>query len=127
MVNKNTLTRDEVRLLKSELLKQPGIAGVSAKNGGYWRTAAKINGDSTVQFTYETVDESFLPLLKIPVMQGRNFSPDFPSDSSRSVLVNETFVKNAGWKNPIGQQVNFWYNNNEKYTVIGVTKDYESR
>ena len=127
MVNKNTLTRDEVRLLKSELLKQPGIAGVSAKNGGYWRTAAKINGDSTVQFTYETVDESFLPLLKIPVMQGRNFSPDFPSDSSRSVLVNETFVKNAGWKNPIGQQVNFWYNNNEKYTVIGVTKDYHFR
>ena len=24
--------------------------------------------------------------------------------------------------NPIGQQVNFW--NNEKYTVIGVVKDY---
>ena len=38
------------------------------------------------------------------------------------MLVNETFVKNAGWDNPIGQQVNFW--NNEKYTVIGVVKDY---
>jgi len=56
-------------------------------------------------------------------VQGRNFSPDFPSDSANSVLVNESFVKQAGWKNPMGQTVNFWYNN-KKYTVIGVVKDY---
>ncbi len=39
------------------------------------------------------------------------------------MLVNESFVKEAGWKNPIGQEVNFWYKN-EKYPVIGVVKDY---
>ena len=76
------------------------------------------------QFAYETVNESYLPLLKIPVIKGRNFSKDFPSDSAHSVLVNETFVKKAGWKDPIGQEVNFWYNAGEKYTVIGVVKDY---
>ena len=38
--------------------------------------------------------------------------------------MNEAFVKKAGWKNPIGQQVNFWYNDNEIYSVIGVVKDY---
>src|SRR5665213_3044398 len=27
-------------------------------------------------------------------------------------------------ENPIGQIVNFWYRDNEKYTVIGVVKDY---
>jgi putative ABC transport system permease protein len=37
--------------------------------------------------------------------------------------VNETFAKKAGWKNPLGQQINFWYNN-EKYTVIGLIKNY---
>jgi putative ABC transport system permease protein len=58
------------------------------------------------------------------LVQGRNFSPDFPSDSANSVLVNETFAKKAGWKNPIGQTVNFWYKDNKKYTVIGVVKDY---
>lgn len=82
-----------------------------------------MNGDSTIQFAYETVDENYLPLLKIPVLQGRNFSADFPSDSTRSVLVNEAFAKKAGWKNPIGQQVYFWYND-QKYTVIGLVKDY---
>jgi len=57
-------------------------------------------------------------------VQGRNFSKDFPSDSTHSVLVNEAFVKKAGWKNPIGQVVNFWYNEGEKYTVVGVVKNY---
>jgi len=68
------------------------------------------------------IDESYLPLLKLPIVKGRNFSPDFPSDSSRSVLVNENFVKKAGWKEPLGQQLVI--NENEKYKVIGVVKDY---
>ena len=93
------------------------------KNGGDWGTVAKINADSTIEFQYETVDESYIPMLKIALLQGRNFSKDFPADSSHSVLVNETFVKQAGWKNPIGQAVNFWYNK-EVFTVIGVVKDY---
>lgn len=123
MVKKQNITRNEASLLKAELQKSPDIAGVAAKNGGSWGTAAKVNGDSIIRFSYETVDESFVPILKIPILQGRNFSAEYPSDSSNSVLVNEAFVNKAGWKNPIGQQVNFWYNN-EKFTVIGVIKNY---
>lgn len=118
------ITRNEAKLLKEELLKNPNIIDVAPKNGGYWGTGAKINGDTQIEFAYETVDENYLPLLKIPVIKGRNFSKDFPSDSTRSVLVNETFVQKAGWKEPIGQEVNFWYNEGEKYTVIGVVRDY---
>jgi putative ABC transport system permease protein len=123
-VHKDFKTHDEAWLFKNELLKDPNIISVAPRNGGRWGTAAKLSNDSTMQFDYETVDESFLPTLKIPLVQGRNFSPDFPSDSANSVLVNESFVKKAEWKNPMGQTVNFWYNNNKKYTVIGVVKDY---
>ena len=45
------------------------------------------------------------------------------SDSANSVLVNEEFVKQAGWKNPVGQVVDFFYNK-KKYNVIGVVKDF---
>ena len=123
-MEKRDLTRMEAKLLKQELMNNPDVIDVAPKNGGTWGTGAKINGEKQINFTYETVDESYLPLLKLPVTQGRNFSTDFPSDSSHSVLVNETFVKEAGWKNPIGQEVNFWYDNNTKYTVVGVLKDY---
>jgi len=121
LVNKSGLTRDEARLLKTELTKSPDIAGVAAKDEGYSFNEVKINGGTGMGFANVTVDESFLPLLKIPVIAGRNFSKDFPSDSSKSVIVNETFVKKAGWKNPIGEQVSY---NDSKYSVIGVVKDY---
>jgi putative ABC transport system permease protein len=119
----NRFSRDEAKKFKEYLKRNTGISDVAFKNGGGWGTIAKINGETQMDFAYETVDESYLPLYKIPVVQGRNFSADFPSDSSNSVLVNETFVKKAGWKNPIGEKVNFWYNN-EVYTVVGVVKDH---
>ena len=118
------MSRNDAKLFKEELLKNPNILSVASRHGGRWGTSAKINGETEIQFDYETVDESYLPLYKIPIVKGRNFSVDFPSDSIHSVLVNETFVKRAGWKDPIGKEVNFWYKDNEKYTVIGVVKDY---
>ncbi len=123
-VNKSQLKRDEAKLFRNELMKNRNIEGVFFKNGGGWFTVAKVSSDSTVNFAYETIDENFLPIMKIPVVQGRNFSTEFRADSSQSVLVNEAFVKQAGWKNPIGEQVNFWYDNNKHYTVVGVVKDY---
>jgi putative ABC transport system permease protein len=124
LVNKDRIRHIDAALFKNELMKSPDIIGVSAKNGGVWRTGAKTGNDSSMQFAYETIDESYLPLLKIPLIEGRNFSAAFPSDSTNSVIVNESFVKKAGWKNPIGEIVNFFYNNNEIYHVIGVVKDY---
>src|SRR5579871_1849830 len=118
------MKQSQFAVFKNELMKSPSIVAVSPKNGGMWGTIAKVNGDSTIQFAYETVDETYIPLLKIPIVQGRNFSAAYPSDSSQSILVNEAFVRKAGWKNPIGQEVNFWYRNNKKYKVIGVVKDY---
>ncbi len=123
-VNTWGMKRSDVPLIRRELLKSPAIADVAFKNGGSWGTGAKVNGETQMHFAYETVDENYLPMLKIPVIQGRNFSKDYPADSSLSVIVNEAFAAKAGWKNPIGQEVNFWYNNNKKYTVIGVVKDY---
>jgi putative ABC transport system permease protein len=120
----NRMKPEKFAVLKNELLKSPSIINAAPKNGGFRGTIAKVNNDSTIQFAYETVDETYIPLLKIPVVLGRNFSAAYPSDSSQSVLVNEAFVKNAGWENPIGQEVNFWYQNNKKYKVIGVVKNY---
>ncbi|WP_428654585.1 ABC transporter permease [Runella sp.] len=123
-IGKSQMNRKEAKLLKEELLKSPNIVDVAPKNGGGWYTVGKVNGETQQSFAYETVDASYFPLLQIPIVKGRNFSADFPSDSTKAVLVNETFVKKVGWKNPLGQVVDFWYNEGEKYTVIGVVKDY---
>jgi putative ABC transport system permease protein len=124
IVHNDFKTHEVAQLFKRELLDDPNILSVAPRNGGQWGTVAKVSNDSTIQFDYETVDEAYLQTLKIPLIAGRNFSPDFPSDSANSVLVNESFAKKAGWKNPVGQVLNFWYDNNKKYSVIGVVKDY---
>jgi putative ABC transport system permease protein len=62
-------------------------------------------------------------LLKVPITAGRNFSFDFPSGSTHSVLVNEAFVQQAGWKQAAGHQLTS-YDNNQTYTVVGVVKNY---
>jgi len=106
-------------------LKNPDIVGISAANSGNWSLTAKDNANNLLQFAYKTIDENYLPLLKIPLIEGRNFSTAFPSDSNSSVLVNEAFVKSAGWKNPIGETVNLITNNGNRIThVIGIVKDY---
>ncbi len=115
--------RDKAAILKDQLLKNPNIVQVAPKNGGGWGTVAQVNGKVDIQFAYETVDEDYLPLYKIPIVLGRNFSKDF-ADSTNSVIVNEAFVKKAAWKEPLGQVVDFFYRDNEKYKVVGVVKDY---
>ncbi len=121
-VDKADLTRSEARLFKTELMKDPDILAVLPKDGGYGINPAKINGDSSIDCVNGTVDESFLPVMRIRVLQGRNFSSAFTSDSANAVIVNESFVKKAGWKDPIGQRVSM--GEKENYRVVGVMGDY---
>lgn len=124
---KDNIKHEEVASFKAELLKNPEILEVGVKNSGQWMTGAKIANDSSIMFDYETVDVSFIPLMKIPIIEGRNFSNNFPGDATKSILVNESFVEKAGWKEPIGEIVNFFYNDNEIYTVVGVVKDHHNK
>jgi len=124
IVNKNNLTHTDAAIFKNELLKNPNIAGVSIKNAGEFGTGTKNSTGSTIYFTNEIVDENYLPLLKIPFVVGRNFSTAFPADSAQAVIVNESFVKKANWKNPIGETINMLGSSNQTYHVIGVVKDY---
>jgi putative ABC transport system permease protein len=112
-------------LFKNELATQRNIISVAARNGGRSIMGAKANGKNIVM-EYNKIDDQYLSTFKIPIIAGRNFSPDYPSDSMHSVIVNETFVKEAGWKlsNAVGQAINFMDDKNRQATIIGVIKDY---
>ena len=122
-LSNENIDRQKLEVLKTELLKNPSIESVSGDQGGRQGTMAHINGDHEMLFDIKNVDENYLSLFEIPVVKGRDFLKENISDSAKAVLVNETFAKEAGWKNPLGQTVDFYYNN-KKYSVIGVVKDY---
>lgn len=58
--------------------------------------------------------------LGISMMEGREFSRDFASDSG-GYLINETAARVMGMVDPVGKEIGFW---NGKGKIIGVVKDF---
>jgi len=68
----------------------------------------------------EVVGYDFAKTLRLKIAEGRDFSRDFPTDST-GFLLNETAVRQIGLANPVGQTL-VWGNHPGK--VIGVLKDF---
>jgi putative ABC transport system permease protein len=69
-------------------------------------------------FVYNNfIDYDFIDLFEIKLKEGRNFSPDYPTDSVESYILNESAVKALGWGSAVGKQ----FRNGK---VIGVVKDF---
>jgi putative ABC transport system permease protein len=114
-----------VKFFRNELENEPAVLEVSGENSWGEGNRVKTNGKEIISLKLR-IDEHYLPALEIPLINGRNFSPAFSSDSMQSVLVNESFVRAAGLKEPIGQQVKLpgeWEGDLEM-NIIGVVKDY---
>jgi ABC-type antimicrobial peptide transport system permease subunit len=65
------------------------------------------------------VNADFGPTVGWTVLQGRDFSRAYGTDSN-SAIVNEEGARILRFKNPIGKTVKNW---GKLYTIIGVTKD----
>jgi len=79
-----------------------------------------------IALNFIRADFDFLPTLKIDVLEGRNFSTEFPSDSS-AIIINETAVAQLGLKQPVvGQQLQWDYESGRTndVTIVGVVKDF---
>ena len=90
--------------------------------------------DEVVMINHNDVDYDFVDTYEIPIVAGRNFSRDFPSEirsgttnpqQAGALLLNETAVKRFGWDDPIGKEVIQVFGETRiHYTVIGVLKDF---
>jgi putative ABC transport system permease protein len=128
--------------LKNELLKSPKIKSVSSSgflpiagwgrnNNSFWPEGTQPSQDNMVSMQNWFVDHDYVPTLDMKIVQGRNFSREFPSDSTAMIL-NETSVKRFGFKDPIGEKIQTFAINRGQletdktvtYTVIGVVEDF---
>jgi putative ABC transport system permease protein len=118
--------------IKTELLKYPDIVAVSASarlpNNIDTFTSRDWTGrnlEEPIAIFYNTADYDFVDLFGLQIVQGRNFSKDFPSDTAGAFLVNETAVKVAEWDSPIGRKFEHW--NGAKGEIVGIIKDFHLR
>lgn len=122
MLRTDRMKSVKLQTFKNELLKDPSVISVAGRQGGSWYTIAKVDGKN-INFALEVLDTQRFDTYQIPIVTGRNLSPSYPSDSTSSVLVNEEFVRQAGWKDIKGKQVDFFYDT-LKYDVVGVVRDH---
>ena len=132
--------RSQVPAIKTKLLQSPLIQGVSAAGNPIGN-----NDLGSFGFVFENNDGSFpegtklvqelmadadyIPTLDIKIITGRNFSPAIESDKYGSALINETLMKQLGWKNPVGKRMRYTYDDKgsvDERKVIGVVKDFHT-
>ena len=104
---------------------QPAVFGWSSMGGSLTGKQGSngfmLNGKEE-WFRQTNVDYTYFDLLKIKFVAGRGFSPDFPTDTAKSLracVVNETLWKMLGKDARLGVM-----NKDLNVTIIGVVKDY---
>ena len=115
-------------LLQSPYIASAGTSGFTPGAGNMRRGPVSAEGSEgqEQQLAYiGRIDFDFLATIGAEVVSGRSFSRDFPGDSSRAIIVNETFVHNFNLKEPIGKKIRFGSKSNPNFfQVIGIVKDF---
>lgn len=103
--------RQNIQSIKTELLQYSDIIAVSTSgrlpnniDTFTSRDWTGRNPDEPIPIYYNTADYDFIDLFGMQIVQGRNFSREFPSDETGVFLVNEAAVKVAEWESPIGRK-----------------------
>ncbi len=111
--------------IASELVQHDDIHGVTSmtpligRGMGVGVNRVESADGETIPYTFHSlfVGRDFLEVMNIELLAGREFPP-LPVRPERSpAYVNETFVAEMGWEEPIGKSIG----NNE---VIGVVADF---
>ncbi|WP_343592624.1 FtsX-like permease family protein [Flavobacterium sp.] len=117
---------------KSEIQKISGVVDVTTFAGSFGGSTNSSSGFTHngifVQPRNAEIDFGFLKMMKIKIVEGRDLSPEFASDTVSSMLINETLAKTLNLKKPINTIVTSGWSigdgNNLKFKIVGVVKDF---
>jgi putative ABC transport system permease protein len=118
--------------VKNDLLASGAVAGIAeseskisdiyiGNSGLKW---AGKDPNLQEEFASMCVTSEFGKTVNWKIVEGRDFSSAFLSDSS-AFIINEAAVKYTGLKHPVGETIE--WNGNGKYKIIGVVKNMITR
>ncbi|MEM1128459.1 MAG: ABC transporter permease [Bacteroidota bacterium] len=132
---------DQVQAFKSQLSGLPNVASVAvtgfvpvdgyARNGsGAW-PAGTDPEDNGIGMAKWFVDHDYVRTMGMQIIDGRDFSQDFPSDSA-AIILNQRAAELLGFTDPVGERVSSYTRLDpetgelvfDTYTVIGVVEDF---
>lgn len=122
-VNYNNEIRKNYKPLKQELLSTGVVEAVTRSNSAI--TEVNSNNfvgwpgkpeDVRVIFTTITTEYDYTKTMGIKLLEGRDFSEEFKSDSS-AIIVNKAALDIMNLKDPIGTELDLW---GKKRKLIGI-------
>jgi ABC-type antimicrobial peptide transport system permease subunit len=121
-----------IQKMRNRFLMDPNVVAVSGTNinigdgldNSNSRQSYGFNyGDKMVQTDWVFVDFDYLKTLNMNLVAGRDFDRNFATDSTSSVVVNQTMAKLMGDKEVVGKFL--WPDSSQpKMQVIGVVPDF---
>ncbi len=116
---------------KEQLKQLPSVVQVSQsgylpiegskRNGTTFTVTEQGDNSPRVWTQIWNVDYDYMGTLGMQLLEGRAFSPEIASDSTRSIIINESMLAELGLKDPLGEKIN---NGHQEWTIIGVVRDF---
>jgi len=130
----DSLSLKKVDFLKNRLLQQSGITNVSfsafsPSDNSHWGSEFKFNGSSSVtdySADLKWADADFFKTYNIRFVGGKSYTQ---TDSINGLVVNETFARKFGYKNPqeiLGKKISFWHDAISA-PIVGIVNDFHNR
>ena len=123
-------------VFKQEMLSDPRVVNATVSSykpagpsSGSNALAYPLGHDNEIMRTQEYhVDENYIPTFEMKMIEGRNFSRNFATDST-AMIINETAARAFGWNDltAVGKIIvrqNSTRGNDVPFHVIGVVKDF---
>jgi putative ABC transport system permease protein len=119
-------------VVRHDLLKQPDISAVSAKDclpytqrnntcAVIWKQDGVIkNTDCAFNMETTRVDDQYFGLIGAGIAEGRDFSYELGDSSKKVYIVNEEAVRKMGLRDPVGKEFALY---GEWGTIVGVIKN----
>ncbi|MEQ9404514.1 MAG: ABC transporter permease [Cyclobacteriaceae bacterium] len=131
----NRNVRESWPVLKTKLMENPAITRAStsstAPGNGYGKNVMNVETNEGVMESYGidsyAIDYDFFGSLDIEIVEGRNISSQYVTDTATSVLINEAMVERMGWSDPIGKRFQFDQDSTVFHKVIGVAKNFHQQ
>ena len=121
--------------LKDEIARLPGVNSVAmsssvpgTRNPGAYSMVQNQKGDMQIaNLDLYFVDFDYMKQYKMKMVAGRMFSRNFGTDTTHSMILNESAVRLFGYHSPqdaIGRKFSQWGREGQ---IIGVVKDFHFR
>ncbi|HEY6976345.1 MAG TPA: ABC transporter permease [Chitinophagaceae bacterium] len=136
VINNTDALKTQSITFKNELLQISGVEGATMsgylpvnfnRSNDAFFTSPALDQKTAISMQRWNVDENYIPVLDIKLLQGRNFSPQFPTDST-GIIINEAAAKFLATSHLLNKKLytvdDITTKQLSEYHILGVVKNF---